>query len=43
MAYIGGYINGFVNPPEKNLPAEKHYTNEWDCYSLYERNGSKSW
>ena len=23
MAYKGGYMVGFFNPPEKNLPAEK--------------------
>ena len=34
MAYKGGYIVGFFNLPEKTLPAEKHYTNEWDCYSI---------
>ena len=32
--YKGGYIIGFFNPPEKNLPAEECYTNEWDCYSI---------
>ena len=25
----------FFNPPEKNLPAKKHHTNEWDCYSIW--------
>ena len=34
MGYKGGYIIGFFNPPEKNLPAEKYYTNELDCYSI---------
>ena len=34
MAYTGGYIVVFFNPPEKNLPAEKFYTVEWDYYSL---------
>ena len=29
-----GYIIGFFNPPEKNLPEEKHYTVEWDYYSI---------
>ena len=32
--YKGGYIVGFFNPPWKNLPVEKHYTVEWDYYSL---------
>ena len=34
MAYKGGFIVGFFNPPEKNLPAEKRYTVEWDYYSI---------
>ena len=34
MAYNGGYIVDFFNPPKKNLPAEKCYTDEWDCYSI---------
>ena len=34
MAYKGGYIVGFFNPPEENLSAEKRYTVEWDYYSL---------
>ena len=34
MAYKGGYIVGFFNLPEKNLPAEKSYTDEWDYHSL---------
>ena len=34
MAYNGGYIVDFFNPPEKNLPAEKCYTVEWDYYSI---------
>ena len=25
---------GFFNPLEKNLSAEKHYTKEWDCFSI---------
>ena len=33
-AYKGGYIVGFFNPPEENLPAEKRYTVEWDYYSI---------
>ena len=33
-AYKDGYIIGFFNPPEENLPAEKRYTVEWDYYSL---------
>ena len=33
-AYKGGYIVGFFNPHEENLPAEKRYTVEWDYYSL---------
>ena len=24
----------YRNPPEKNLPAEKRYTVEWDYYSI---------
>ena len=31
---MGGYIVGFFNPPEKNLPAEKCYTDEWDYYLI---------
>ena len=34
MAYKGGYIIDFFNPPEKIFPAEKFYTNKWDYYSL---------
>ena len=34
MAYKGGYIVRFFNPPEENLPAEKCYIVEWDYYSL---------
>ena len=34
MAYNGGYIVGFFNPPEKNVPAEKRYAVEWDYYLL---------
>ena len=33
-AYKGGYIIGFFNPLEKNLRAEKRYTDEWDYYSI---------
>ena len=29
-----GYIIGFFNPPEKDLPAEKRYTNEWNYYLI---------
>ena len=34
MAYKGGYIVGFFNLSEKNIPAGKRYTNEWDCFSI---------
>ena len=34
MAYKGGYIVGFFNPPETNLPAENCYTVESDYYSI---------
>ena len=34
MAYKGGYIVGFFNLSEKALSAEKHYTVEWDYYSI---------
>ena len=34
MGYKGGYIVGFFHLPEMNLPAEKGYFNEWDCYSI---------
>ena len=34
MPYKGGYIIGFFNSPEKNLPVEKHNPDEWDCYSM---------
>ena len=34
MVYKYCYIIGFFNPPEQNLPVEKHYTVEWDYYSL---------
>ena len=33
-AYKYCYIVGFFNPPEQNLPVEKHYSVEWDYYSL---------
>ena len=29
----GGYVIGFFNLPEK-LFTRKHYTDEWDCYSI---------
>ena len=34
MAYKSGYNVGFFNLSEKNLPAEKCYTDEWNCYSI---------
>ena len=34
MAYKGGHIVSFFNPPEENLPVEKCYTVKWDYYSL---------
>ena len=34
MAYKGGYIVGFFNPPEEKLRVEKRYAVEWDYYSL---------
>ena len=34
MACKGCYIVGFFNLPENNLRTERHYTDEWDCYSI---------
>ena len=34
MAHKGGHIAVFINPPKKNLPTEKCYTDEGDCYSI---------
>ena len=31
----GWLYHWFFNSPEKKLPAEKRYTNEWDCFSIY--------
>ena len=46
MAYKGGFIIGFFNPPEKNLPVQKRYTVEWELFNIeicYKRNRPKSW
>ena len=42
MGFKSGYVACFFNPSEKNLPAEKHYTDELDCYSIQnKRTGPK--
>ena len=32
MAYKGGHIADFINLPKNNLPTEKRYTDELDCF-----------
>ena len=45
MAYKDGYIVGFFNPSEENLPEEKRYTVGllFTIDTCYKRNGPESW
>ena len=41
IAYKGDYTIGSFNPPEQNLPVEKCYTDEWDCFYVMKKMGLK--